>query len=223
MKNFLLFVFGCAAAGYCLYFVIVGNIFNLQGFWYIFVVLLALVICALVIYLLSFLLIREKKREAPGFDFGLFAPGEDKAAALGGKIEGYAEKIRELNAYIDDAGISNELSQIEEIMRKMRPMPDDETMTANRRGQLSEFFECYMPVIVKILNSYTYIEKNKLKGGNAEETKTQISKIMPVIRKGFEKELDNMFTDEMVDITADVKVLESMLSKDGLTDVTENR
>jgi len=218
VKNFLLFVCGCAAAGYCLYFVIIGNIFNLQGFSYTLVVVLALAICALAVYLLSFLLIKEKKQNL-GFDFGLFASGEEKAAGLGGKIDGYAAEMRQINAYIDDAGISSELLQIEEIMRKMRPLLDDETMTSGRRGQLADFFECYMPIIVKILNSYMRIEKNRLKGGNAEETKAQISKIMPFIRKGFEKELDNMFTDEMVDITADVKVLESMLSKDGLTDI----
>ena len=218
IKNFLLFVFGCAAVGACLYFVTFGNILRLEGIAYATAAALSVLMCALGVYLLTFLLIKEKKRGEDGFDFGMFDPGENKSAGLADRINEYIAQIKQLNAYIAEAGISEELSQIEEIMRKMLPLLEDETMTANRRGQLSEFFECYMPVIVKILNSYRRIENNKLKGGNAAETKAQISKIMPVIKKGFEKELDNMFTDEMVDITADVKVIESMLSKDGLAD-----
>ena len=217
VKNLLLFVLGCAAVGFCLYFVIVQNIFGLQEFMYGLVLVLSLVMCALVIYLLTFLLIKKKK-QSEVFDFGMFGSGEDKTVGLEGRISVYIAEIRQLNEYIADDGISGELSQIEEIMKKMQPLLKDETITVKRIGQLSEFFEYYMPLIVKILNSYRRIETSALKGENAAETKAQISKIMPVIKKGFEKELDNMFTDEMIDITTDVEVLKSMLSKDGLVD-----
>ena len=217
IKNFLLFVLGCAAAGCLLYFFIAINIFRIEGMAFAAMAALSVLMCALIVYLLSFLLIKEKKRD-DAFDFGMFGSGGDKTAGLIEKTDGYIAQIKQQNDYIADAGISSELSQIEEIMRKMQPLLKEDTVSANRKGQLSEFFECYMPIIVKILNSYKRIENNRLKGSNADETKAQIAKIMPVIKKGFEKELDNMFTDEMVDITADVRVLESMLSKDGLAD-----
>jgi len=221
VKNFLLFVLGCAAAGLFLYFVIVGRIFILKGLAYALVVVLSVLMCALIIYSLSFLLIKGKKPESPAFDYGMFNLGADGAEGLGERIGGYIAELRELNAHIADAGISGELSQIEGIMRKMQPLLAEETVTAGRKRQLSEFFEYYMPLIVKILNSYRRIEVSELSGQNAAQTKAQVAKIMPVIRKGFEKELDNMFTDEMIDITTDVNVLKSMLSKDGLIDIKD--
>ncbi|MCL1792246.1 MAG: hypothetical protein FWG34_00090 [Oscillospiraceae bacterium] len=220
MKKILLFVFGCAAIGAGLYFAVFGNIFRLEGFARAVMSVLSVVMCALLVYLLSFLLIAGKKpkEKEADFDFSMFGSGEERTAGLIDRINKYIAEMKQLNAYIADEGISGELSQIEEILRKMQPLLKDETIPAGRQGQLAEFFECYMPIIVKILNSYRRIENNRLKGGNADETKAQISKIMPVIKKGFEKELDNMFTDEMVDVTADVRVIESMLSKDGLVD-----
>ena len=215
----MLFVLGVAAVGLCLYFVIVRNIFGLQEFMYGFVLVLSLVMCALVVYLLTFLLIKLKKSQPEGFDFGMFGAGEDKTVGLEGRIGVCVAEIRRLNDQIADDGISGELAQIEEIMKKMQQQLKDDTITAKRTLQLSEFFEYYMPLIVKILESYKRIETSELKGENAAQTQAQVSKIMPVIKTAFEKELDNMFTDEMIDITTDVEVLKSMLSKDGLIDV----
>ena len=134
------------------------------------------------------------------------------------KIDVYLIEIKLLNDSIDDAAVSNELLAIESIMSKIQAQLKDETKATKRISQVDQFFEYYMPTVVKILNSYRRIETHELTGDNATETKKRVSEALPFIKRAFEKELDYMFTDEMLDITTDIDVLESMLSKDGLID-----
>lgn len=134
------------------------------------------------------------------------------------KIDVYLIEIKLLNDSIEDKSVSNELDDIEKIIRKIHTHLKDETSATKRTGQLDQFFEYYMPTVVKILNSYRRIESNELTGNNAMETKKRVTETLPFIKRAFEKELDYMFTDEMLDITTDIDVLESMLSKDGLID-----
>ena len=134
------------------------------------------------------------------------------------KIDVYLIEIKLLNDSIEDEAVSVELSEIEKIMLKIQSQLKDETKANKRTGQLDQFFEYYMPTVVKILNSFRRIETHELSGDNATETKKRVAEALPFIKRAFEKELDYMFTDEMLDITTDIDVLESMLSKDGLID-----
>lgn len=139
---------------------------------------------------------------------------------LNERIDLYFIEIKLLNDSIDDTFISGELFEIEETLKKIQVQISDETKSniSKRVEQLNDFFDYYMPTTIKILNSYRKIESQHLTGENAMETKKRVEESLPFIKKAFAKELDNMFSDEMIDITTDIDVLESMLSKDGLID-----
>jgi 5-bromo-4-chloroindolyl phosphate hydrolysis protein len=143
---------------------------------------------------------------------------DDALKRLTNKIAIHLSEIKFLNESIEDMSVSAELSEIEKTMRTFQAQLKKEPKVIRRISETTQFFEYYMPAIVKILNSYKHIENNELTGENAAETKKQVRDILPLIKRAFEKELDYMFADEMLDITTDVKVLESMLSKDGLID-----
>ena len=211
-----LFLLGCSGIGVFVNYVIAKNIFGLAGLAYIAVAALSAAMCGLVIYLLTFLIIKENKQKSYGQISYTFTSGDGGEESLSDKINGHIAKIKQLNDYISDRAVSNELSEIEKNIYKIQRQLKDENISAKRISQLEEFFDYYMPLIIKILNSYRRIETNELTGKNATETKKEIFSILPLIKKAFEKELDNMFTDEMLDITTDIKALESMLSKDGL-------
>jgi len=132
----------------------------------------------------------------------------------------YLTEMNLLNEAIKDPFISGELYEIENTLKTIQTQLNDDTKadTSKRITQLSDFFDYYMPTTIKILNSYRRIESQNLTGDNAMETKKRVEETLPLIKKAFAKELDNLFTDEMMDITTDIDVLESMLSKDGLID-----
>jgi len=53
---------------------------------------------------------------------------------------------------------------------------------------------------------------------SALETKQKIAGAVPFIKKAFEKELEHIYQNKMLDITTDIDVLEAMFAKDGLLD-----
>ena len=145
-------------------------------------------------------------------------PEERALKDLNERIDLYAIELKLLGDSIDDGFISSELSEIERNLKKIQTQLNDDAQKSKDKKveQLSTFFDYYMPATVKILNSYRRIEKQNLTGDNAMETKKRVEESLPFIRKAFEKELDNMFSEEMIDITTDIDVLEALLSKDGL-------
>jgi len=140
--------------------------------------------------------------------------------ALNERIDLYFIELKLLGDSIDDEAIAGEVTDIESTLKKIQAQINDETKPniSRRIEQLSDFFDYYMPTTIKILNSYRKIESQNLTGDNASETKKRVEEALPFVRKAFIKELDNMFSDEMIDITTDIDVLESMFSKDGLLD-----
>ena len=136
------------------------------------------------------------------------------------RIDLYFIELKLLGDSIDDAFISGEILEIEDTLTKIQSQINDENKPniSKRIEQVNDFFDYYMPTTIKILNSYRKIESQHLTGENAQETKKRVEEALPFVKKAFIKELDNMFSDEMIDITTDIDVLESMFSKDGLLD-----
>lgn len=56
-----------------------------------------------------------------------------------------------------------------------------------------------------------------MNGENISAAMERIENMMDKVVEGFEKQLDQLFQGDALDITADVEVLERMLAKDGLS------
>ena len=166
---------------------------------------------------------KSEKKEPAKNNLSKLSPEERLLKDLNERINLYFIEIRLLNDSIGDEFISNELNEIENTLKKIQIQLNDDTKilksrTAKIVEQLTQFFDYYMPTTIKILNSYRRIENRNLTGENAMETKKRVEESLPFVRQAFEKELDHMFSDEMIDITTDIDVLEAVLSKEGLID-----
>ena len=71
---------------------------------------------------------------------------------------------------------------------------------------------------MKMLTGYRKMDERKVEGKNADATRQQIRSAMDVVIKAFEKQLDTMHQDDLLDISTDIDVLETMLKQDGLID-----
>ncbi|MCL1793589.1 MAG: 5-bromo-4-chloroindolyl phosphate hydrolysis family protein [Oscillospiraceae bacterium] len=160
---------------------------------------------------------KNEKKEAAAPAVPL-TPEERELKDLNERINLYFIEIKLLNDSIGDEFVSAELGEIEKNLKKIQFHLNEKTEASKTRKieQLTQFFDYYMPTTIKILNSYRRIESQELTGENATETKKRVEESLPFVRKAFEKELDNMFSDEMIDITTDIDVLEAVLSKEGL-------
>ena len=124
------------------------------------------------------------------------------------------EEIRAINAGIDNPKLNQQIDRIGTITAKVfeyqRSHPQKST-------QLHSFLSYYLPTTLKILRAYAQLEDQEVEGENISAAMDRIEGMMDKVVEGFEKQLDQLFQGDALDITADVEVLERMLAKDGLS------
>ena len=57
-----------------------------------------------------------------------------------------------------------------------------------------------------------------MQGENVTKVKAEISDTLDTINTAFENLLDSLFQDDVMDISTDISVLETMLAQEGLTE-----
>lgn len=135
------------------------------------------------------------------------AQAENRAAAT-------LKHIRDVNDAIANPELSRKIERIEELTAKIFRLLEERPEKA---GQLRSFMNYYLPQTLKILESYSKLEAQGIEGENIAEAKQKIESMMDKVVDGYETQLDKLFADDVLDISADLKVMESMLEKDGLT------
>lgn len=128
--------------------------------------------------------------------------------------KGLLSQIRAANDAIADEEMSRKISRIEEITGHILDYQDNHPEKA---AELRKFLSYYLPTTLKILNTYAELERQRVSGDNINATKQRIEGMMDKVVEGFELQLDKLFENDMLDITSDIAVMESMLSQDGLS------
>lgn len=83
-------------------------------------------------------------------------------------------------------------------------------------SQIRTFMNYYLPTTLKLLQSYSRIERVGVAGENMKRSKDNIEKTLDLLVIGFEQQVDQLFKNEYIDISSDISVLEQMMQKDGL-------
>ncbi len=135
----------------------------------------------------------------------------DKAESM---ADSTLKHIREINDDIDNPELSRKIDRIEELTAKIFRLLE---ARPEKAGELKSFMNYYLPQTLKILENYAKLEEQDVEGENIRETKQKIEDMMDKIVDGYETQLDKLFADDALDISADLKVMETMLEKDGLT------
>jgi hypothetical protein len=85
-----------------------------------------------------------------------------------------------------------------------------------KREKARMFENHYFPTTVKILESYANFEKSGVRGENVDKAMRQVEEILDTLILCYEKQLDCLYADEALNVTAEVKVIENLLAQDGL-------
>lgn len=151
-----------------------------------------------------------KKKAAEG-EGAAETPEDDSDEARFAKI---LAEIRRLNDEIEDGPVSDRIDKIEEHTRHIF---DYVTEHPEAMPQIRTFMNYYLPTTLKLLESYSRIERVGVAGENMKKSKENIESILDLLVVGFEQQIDQLFRNESIDITADIGVLETMMAKDGLS------
>lgn len=75
---------------------------------------------------------------------------------------------------------------------------------------------------MKLLNTYQRLSAQSVKGENITSTMFNIAGMMHTVADAFEKQLDSLFTDEAMDVSADISVFETLLKQEGFVEDKNN-
>ena len=124
-------------------------------------------------------------------------------------------EIRAVNDAVANEKLSAQIDRIGTITAKIL---EYQRSRPEKSPQLHSFLSYYLPTTLKILRAYGQLESQEVSGENITSAMERIEGMMDKVVEGFEKQLDQLFQGDAMDITADVEVLERMLAKDGLSD-----
>ena len=128
--------------------------------------------------------------------------------------EGYAgalRAIRSANDRIADAVLSEKIDHLEtvagKIFREVEEHPE-------KQQQAATFLNYYLPTTLKLLDSYAKFEEAGIEGENLSRAQERIEETMDALIEGFDKQLDDLYRNEAMDIDSDIRVMENMLRRD---------
>ena len=136
--------------------------------------------------------------------------GDSAADAVIREGREYIAKMRAANDAIADPEISEKIDRVAAICDKIFAHISE---NPQKIPQIRRFMNYYLPTITKLLESYNVFEKQEITEGNISRSMAEINRIMDVVEVAFKKQLDNLFSSEALDISADVTVLESLLNQ----------
>ena len=123
------------------------------------------------------------------------------------------QEIRKLNDAIADDVMSAKIDKIENITRAIFALLQK---NPERRQEVRSFFSYYLPTTLKLLRFYAQLEDQPIQGETILASRQNIESIMDTLVRGFEAQLDSLFRTDALDISSDIRVLETMLAQDGI-------
>ena len=123
-------------------------------------------------------------------------------------------EIRRLNDEIDDAAVSERIERVERATAGI-------LQTVGEHPELADdarrFMNYYLPTTLRLLESYRLMEDQSYQGANIQAARRSIEEVLDKLVAAAEQQQDKLFRAEALDVEAEIRVLETMMTSDGLT------
>lgn len=142
---------------------------------------------------------------------------ETQRAAEEETLDGYAKILRDIrraNDRIDDPVLSEKIDRIETVTARIFQAVEADP---KKKPRIETFLNYYMPTTQKLLDSYAEFESAGVEGENLSQAKQRIESTMDKIVLGFERQLDELYRADAMDVDSDIRVMETMLRRDTAT------
>jgi hypothetical protein len=118
--------------------------------------------------------------------------------------------LADLNKTITDEKLTGTIHGLLEINGQIFDYVKKQPEKAKQIRQLVSYF---LPTTVKLLRNYEELSHQPVRGENIRESMQKIEGIMDGILSTFRQHLDDLYRDRNIDISADVAVMENMISQ----------
>lgn len=164
------------------------------------------------VYLISSLILPDQTVTTIAFDPAL--DEKEGAVKIINEAKANLAALKKANDAITDNYMSSKIDRTEEITLQIF---DNVAKNPEKLPRVRRFITYYLPTTLKLLGTYEQLDRQSYKGTNIKLSMSRIEGMLDDIVKAFERQLDALFRDEALDITADIAVLDSMLAKEGLS------
>ena len=123
------------------------------------------------------------------------------------------ENLRKANEAIPDPEITGNLDR---MYASGQQIFDELGRDPRKIALVRRFMNYYLPTSEKLMEQYQVMMNAKTKGENIQNAMTTIEKSLGLAADAFDKCADNLYRDDEMDIDAEIKVMQTMLTGDNL-------
>lgn len=129
--------------------------------------------------------------------------------------DAFLAQIRRCNDAIAGFEISQKISRIEDIVERIFDRAESHPEII---PDLKKTMDYYLPMTVKLLSAYADMDNQPVQSEAIRNAKKEIEDTLDTLNLAYEKLMDSIFADTVLDISSDISVLNTMLVQDGLAD-----
>jgi len=130
----------------------------------------------------------------------------------------YLRQIRKANDNLPEEAISNKLDSLESICGKIFIYVEK---NPNKLPQIRKMMCYYLPMTLKLVETYEQLDKHP-SSQSVEESKAEIHSALDNILLAFQNLFERLLENDLMNLSADISVLETMLAQEGLTGPNNN-
>lgn len=133
------------------------------------------------------------------------------------KITNAKKQNREILNLIPKVESKETRNNLNEIYDTVIKIINTVQFNPKKAKKINNFFDYYLPVLIKIVNKYDEVENQRLKSKESKDFLEKADKMIKDTNKAFSNILASLYQSDIMDADADMKVYDLMLKADGIT------
>ena len=134
------------------------------------------------------------------------------------KLNNAKKQNKEIQSFIpkvENPGTKSNLKEISSIVNKIIEEVERHPKKAKK---INNFFEYYLPVLLKIVNKYDEIENTNVSTKERTNFLAKADRMISDTKNAFETILSSLYQSDIIDADADMKVYNLMMKADGIVE-----
>ena len=134
------------------------------------------------------------------------------------KISIAKKQNKEILALVPKVESTETKKNLNEIHNTINKILSTVETNPKKAKNINNFFDYYLPVLIKIVGKYDEVENQKLLSKDGKEFMKKADKMIGDTNQAFETILSSLYQEDIMDADADMKVYDLMLKADGIVD-----
>lgn len=143
------------------------------------------------------------------------APTDDDRATA---MEDYEKTLKEQRDRAHDDVLKDKISALLKLLDAIRHAVNTDP---GRVESLNKFVDYYTPTTIKLIERYLQFESSSVITDSIKNTMDDILRSLDKVIDGYEKLLDTLYKDDLLDLNAEMDVMETVMKQDGLIEESE--